>query len=186
MRFVFQYGDKEIEEEDIAVVDANVFKAFSYNLISGNPEEALKGPNKIVLSESFAKRIFGEENPMGKTLESKLVHIVTSVEADYAFTVTGVYKDTPQNTHLLTNALISVESDPELNNYYFNRFNAFTYILLKDNVDPIAFAPKLTEIYENYLDPKLEPILVSAQHELKTLDENSPGSNRRTYLCLCF
>lgn len=165
----FQYQEQEFAEEEVAVTDANVFNVFSFDLIRGNPQNALKGPNKVVLSESFAKRIFGEENPIGKTLKSKLVHNVTSTEADYAFTVTGIYKDTPQNTHLLIQALISAESDPELNNYYFNRFGAFTYILLKETIDPIVFAPKLTQIYENYLDPKQEPVMVSAQHELMPL-----------------
>lgn len=162
----FQLQDQTFEEENVLVTDSTVFDIFSFDFIHGSPTKALNGPGKLVISESLAQRIFGSQNPIGQTLESQLVHTVTSNEENYQFTITGVFKDLPRNTHLFTHALISAASDPELSNYYFNRFNVYTYVLLHKTASPNTLASKLTAIYNNYLDPELEPVMKNAQHEL--------------------
>lgn len=68
----FEYQKKIYEEADVFAADSSVFQIFSFDLIEGNPENALKGPDKIVLSESFAKRIFGDKNPIGEILLSPI------------------------------------------------------------------------------------------------------------------
>ncbi|GJM35544.1 MAG: ABC transporter permease [Saprospiraceae bacterium] len=166
----FQYSGDLFEEAAVYAVDPAIFEVFTLKMIKGDPSTALTGPNKILLSESFAQRIFGDENPLGKTLETNLVHSYPDTpEEQYSFQITGVYQDMPRNSHRLANALISAESDPRLTDYYFNRFNVSTYVLLHDQVDPVIFAPKLSEIYDKYLDRQREQVLVSATHTLNPL-----------------
>src|SRR5690606_32790676 len=66
---VFVFGDKQMYEKRIAIVDENFFKVFSFPLLKGNPTEALKGPNKVVISESMADKYFGDQDAMGKVFE---------------------------------------------------------------------------------------------------------------------
>lgn len=65
---LFKYEMKEFYDEDVNYVDSMVFSVFTYPMISGNPDLALLEPNSIVLTESFAKKFFGDEDPLGKLL----------------------------------------------------------------------------------------------------------------------
>lgn len=162
----FQYEGKVIEEEDVFAADASVFEVFSFDLIKGDPHTALNDPNKIVLSESLAQRIFDQQDPIGKILSNSLFINLPDIKKDNSLMVTGVYRDLPKNTHLIAEALISAETDSQLNEYYFNEFNVFTYVLLSQEVKPATLAPKLSEIYDKYLNAEREPVLTRANHEL--------------------
>lgn len=166
VRFDYETNIIEEEQEHVIAVDSNVFELFSFELLQGNPENALKGPNKIVISEDLARRIFGARNPVGETISTRLVHNVTNTEQNYPLEVSGVFRDLPQNTHLFFHAMISAETDTELNSYYFGRFNMYTYVMLNDQADPEVIAPKLTGIYDRNLDAAIDPVLVSATHKL--------------------
>ena len=63
-----RYGDKSFVEKKTLVADSNFFEFFSFPLISGDPSTALQGVNKVVITESAAKRYFGAENPLGKII----------------------------------------------------------------------------------------------------------------------
>lgn len=168
-RIRFQYQGQEFEEAEVVTTDSSLFDVFSYQLLGGNPQEALRGPNKIVLSQRLAERIFEDEEPVGKTLETKLVHAITGLEEDYNLVVSGVFANTPRNTHLYAQAFISAETDPYLLEYYFKRFQTLTYVQLNPSANPTELAPKLTAIYDTYLDPQIEPVLKSIDHELVPL-----------------
>ncbi|MDB4285802.1 ABC transporter permease [bacterium] len=89
---------KTFYEEKIYIADSNFFSMFSYPIIMGDPETALKEPNTVVISENIAKKYFGNKDPMGKILE---------VNGDFPSKVTGVFKDLPENTHLKIDAIYS-------------------------------------------------------------------------------
>ncbi len=162
----FQYDENVLEEDEVYAADPTVFDVFSFDFISGDPKNALQGPDKIVISESLAKRIFGNEDAMGKILKTTLVHEQPDVESQYSFIITGVYRDMPKNVHLFADALISSQTDPVLEKYYFNQFNVFTYLLLHPQTNAETLTSKLPEIYTKYLDPVRDPVLVSASHRL--------------------
>ncbi len=96
---LFQIDDHKFFEDNVYYADSTVFEMFSYEFLRGSPSEALDEPNEIVLTESFAQRIFGEEDPMGKDLKTGF---------GFGFKVTGVIKDLPQNSHLTFAALGSM------------------------------------------------------------------------------
>jgi putative ABC transport system permease protein len=99
---LFEYGDKRIVENRLAWVDDNFFRLFNFPLIEGNAREALKGPNKVVLSESTAAKYFGTDNPIGKAFKLS--------DYDIELQVTGVIKDMPANSHFHFDFLISGET----------------------------------------------------------------------------
>lgn len=123
--------------EDRAVfADPNFFNMFGFQLIDGNPEEVLKSPNQTVLSASTAKRYFGEENPIGKTI------IYRGTEENV---VTGVMEDFPETSHMQFDIISSLNS---WNGYEswpqnFGWYDFYTFIRVTDGTDPIALNEKV-------------------------------------------
>jgi putative ABC transport system permease protein len=95
---VFTYGGNVFREKKLLFAEKDFFAVFSYPLLAGDPATALRDPMTVVLSESKARQYFGPENPVGKTI---------LFEAGKPFTVTGVFRDFPPNSHLQTDLLVS-------------------------------------------------------------------------------
>ena len=87
---LFAFGDERYYEDDILFADSSFFKLFTIPLLYGDPETALDDPRSIVLTESVARKYFGDEYPVGKVLRY-------NDQAD--LTVTGVCEDYPDNSH---------------------------------------------------------------------------------------
>ncbi len=108
--------------------DESFFDVFSFQLISGDPYSALKDPFSMVLTEKTAKKLFRDENPIGKTVKTDMGD----------FTITGVMKDLKQ-THFFFEMLASYETyrelvSADLNNDWFNFKNNYAYILVQDGI----------------------------------------------------
>ena len=95
---LFRANDKESYEEEFYFTDSTYFNVFSHKLIMGDPEKCLTEPLSIVLTQSIANKYFGDEDPMGKIMESA---------SGRQFKITGVMEDVPSNSHLRFDALIS-------------------------------------------------------------------------------
>lgn len=124
-------------ENKMQIATPSALTMFSFALIEGDPQTALDGTGKVVISESAAKRYFGEEEAMGKTL--------TWQQGD-ALIVTGIMKDVPDHSHIKFDFIISYqtlndgtnnESETSWGWYDFN-----TYVLLDKKTDPKAFQTK--------------------------------------------
>jgi putative ABC transport system permease protein len=138
---LLSHGDIFFKEETVYYTSQDFFKVFGFSLIEGEDSTALKGLNKIVLSRSFAKKYFGNESPMGKTIRN-------NGKEDYI--VSGVFEDLPENSHMRVNALLSFatyaklvgrKSEADLNQWQWDGF--LTYILLNDNADVKKLEAKL-------------------------------------------
>jgi len=134
---VFRYGDVYFKEEDTYFSSEDFFKVFSVKLIEGVDSVVLKEPFKIVISQSLAKKYFGNENPVGKMISN-------DGKKDYE--VTGVFEDLPPNTHMKIDALMSFSSLNKLWNdpivsWMWDGF--MTYIVLDEKADPKVFEQKL-------------------------------------------
>jgi putative ABC transport system permease protein len=105
--------------------DADVFNVFDFQLLKGNPEKALKKPNSVVLTESTAQKLFGNNTAYGETI-SIINDTGTGKEV---YQVTGIMKDVPSNTHLPVNMLTSFSGPEERVGW------AYTYLLLQPRVD---------------------------------------------------
>ncbi len=84
-------NETSFQVSDIFAADPNIFEVFSFSLIEGHPSDALKGPNKITISESLAKKIFGAETAIGQVLETDIMHNMTGHQLDLPLVVTGVF-----------------------------------------------------------------------------------------------
>ncbi|MEI9908190.1 MAG: ABC transporter permease [Bacteroidota bacterium] len=152
-----KYGDKIFMEKQFLYADSTFFSVFSFKLVKGDPATVLKSPNMVVITESAAKKYFGSDDPIGKTLQ------VTSNQDNY--TVTGVAEDCPSNSQIKFDFLASFSSfGPAQEETYFNA-NFTTYLLLKDK-DAIASLRKkigpfmkkeMSEDKTAYVNYQLEP-----------------------------
>ncbi len=121
-----QRNDISSYERDSYIADSTVFDVFSFKLVKGDKKTALREPFSIVITESMAKKYFGDEDPFGQTLKM-----------DYDnYKVTGVMEDVPENSHFRFSNLISFSTwsrnnkGPEDNAWFWNGFH--TYVLLRD------------------------------------------------------
>ena len=168
----FNFEDQRIPQtEGVWATDSSTLSMFTFDWIAGGGIHALSAPNQVVLSQSLARRIFGNQDAMGKILSTDLVTDQARVDDQFDLMVTGVFQDLPPNSHLDMEALISATTDPQVNEHYFNRFGFRTYLLLPENVSPEALEPKLSAIYDKHLDIEREPVLVRANHELVPLSQ---------------
>ena len=95
----FKMGEEFIEETAVPV-DNDFLKMFNIEFVAGDINNALNAPNNIVLTEKIAKKYFGNEYPIGKTLKM--------AESDEIYTITGVVKN-PHNSHLMFDLLIPIK-----------------------------------------------------------------------------
>ncbi|SIN82443.1 ABC transporter permease [Algoriphagus halophilus] len=142
---LFTIGDQTQQEEGIVFMDSTVFDVFSWELVEGDPQKALVAPYSIVLSESTAKKYFGDQEALGKTLKGSDV-AGRANPGDY--TVTGVMKDLPSNSHLKFNTLLSLSTFHQSRPTVFDAWgyvDTYTYFLVNDQFDQQAFEAKLPE-----------------------------------------
>jgi putative ABC transport system permease protein len=131
-------------ETKMQITDSSVFKVFDWKLVKGNVNDVLRGPRKVVISQSAAKKYFGDADPMGKTM---------SWDRDRDFEVSGVFEDVPVNSHIKFDFLLSYETlyDPNIPvnenqaevGWGWYDFN--TYVLLRPGTDVAALQAKWDE-----------------------------------------
>jgi putative ABC transport system permease protein len=104
----FQVQDKIIQTKHSIYADSVFFRFFSFPLMTGNPDEVLSGIHKLVLSKELAKNLFGDENPVGKTV------LMNGTET---WLVSGIAENSPLNSTIRFEAILSFETlytDPSL------------------------------------------------------------------------
>jgi putative ABC transport system permease protein len=142
--YFLHYGEKNFMEMKLATVDPSFFEVFQYPFIQGNPQTALDDRYTIVLTESLAKKIFGDEDPMGRVLK------ISATD----FKVTGVMEDIPRNSHLRFDYVFPAINMTEfrsskLDSWNYNQFS--TYLLVKKNTDFKALSKKISGIVKEHL-----------------------------------
>jgi len=136
-RILLKCSEHHFYEQGGAFTDPAAFSMFTFPFVKGNPQTALSNPHSIVLTEPMARKYFGEENPLGKTIEIK--NLLRTTTGDSAltdvFTVTGVLKDIPGNSHLQFDFLLPLQLlDKSIRMDWHNTIY-FTYVQLgKDTV----------------------------------------------------
>jgi putative ABC transport system permease protein len=161
-----QYEENKFFESRIYYADNSVFDVFTYPMIVGDPKTALKSPHSIVLTESKAKKYFGEDYPIGKILR-------LDNREDYK--VTGVIRDTPRNTHFPFNMLLSFESfyvsNPQLKGNWTGDFEVHTFVLLMEDYDHKELEIKLPSIVEEKLGNIIKVVGGRVEYSIQPLTE---------------
>jgi putative ABC transport system permease protein len=177
-RRMIRYEDVSYAEEKFIWVDNSVFDIFSFNLIKGNPKEALAKPNTVVITEDIAEKYFGDEDPLGKNLR---------VHSDELYMVTGVVENIPANSHIRPDFLasfITLDLQPTGNATadLVNNIDYYTYLLLEEDADYKALEQKFVGFVGKYLGPLISSIGGSARYDLQPLTSIYLHSNKENEL----
>jgi putative ABC transport system permease protein len=162
---IARIGKNYFRENKMYLVDNDFFKIFNIRFISGNPEEALSNVNSLIITESRAKKYFGNADPVGTSI---------SINDSETYTVTAIISDPPQNSCLQYKMLGSIELVPELrlNSWYFA---GPSFVLLQGGVKYRDFNKKLEGYYEKYTkNIQFNPVLQNIQ-EIYLNEYGVPG-----------
>lgn len=146
----FHHPDKQVryDEQNILAVDSTFFEVFDFPIVKGDKRKALMSPGGILMSESMAKKYFGTEEPIGKSLAID--------SANHMIEVVAVFKDVPDNSHFHFDFLVSYvrekSYDPEDPFYSWEDFGHFNYIRLQPGADAKALEAKLMDWIKKYVD----------------------------------
>ena len=151
---LLEYGDKQFREY-IQMADPEIFELFTFPFIQGNPGDTFGDPYVMVLSETIAQKIFGDQDPVGKVL---------TLNKSDEFRVVGIMKDIPHNSSIQFQIWAPLVLSTKLwgSNYLSTWYNlAFrTYAEMADNVDIAAFNEKIfNRIRQSNPNTNSEPFL---------------------------
>jgi len=139
------FEHKIFKEASAAFVDPNFFKVFSFTFLKGDATTALLRPNTLVITSEVAQRWFGNDAPLGKTIDYNGTR----------FTVTGVMEKNPANAHFHFDMFGSMESIDQARSNSWMESNFFTYVLLKPGTDYKKLEAKLPGMVEKYMGPQI-------------------------------
>ena len=149
---IVAFGDKRFTENRMAIVEENFFEVFTFPLISGNKRDVLTGTNKVVISESMAKKYFGSGDPVGKMLEID--------DGQIQLQVSGVIEDMPSHSHFHFDFLISGETSrqiaPESLFTNVGWDSQYIYIKTTKSFDPLAMEASFPDFINEHLTPFTE------------------------------
>jgi putative ABC transport system permease protein len=142
-----KYEDKRFVEDDVYFACEDFFGVFDFHLVRGNAEDALAQPNQIVLTESMARKYFGDNDPVGKPIV---------LYDDQVFQVTGVCRDVPHNAHFHFQFLASYSSTEKSKDPIWVNNGVYTYMVLHEHMDPDRLEADLDLMVEKYVGPHVE------------------------------
>jgi len=149
-RAIFRYGEKVFTER-LTYVDKDFFTMFSFQLLKGNADKIFIDKAEIVLTPAIAQKYFGEEDPIGKTIE-------IDNNGVKSFTVTGIIEPPPAQSSLSYVLLLPQENR---NNYQhqmenWGNYGTPTFVQLRADADLAVFKSNLEKIVEKYVGAILE------------------------------
>jgi putative ABC transport system permease protein len=144
---IVEYKEKRFKENLITYADPAFFKIFSFEFNSGDYETALDQPYSVVISEKIARKYFGNEDPIGKVL---------TYNKDYDYTITGVMKEMPQNSHFRYEIILTLSSADKVFGNLMNNWgwqNFLLYFTLQDNFSKTELESKCSVLLKNPNNP---------------------------------
>lgn len=141
-------GEVSLIEDKFAYADSSIFDVFSFKVLTGDPKKVLATPRSIVLTESAARRWFGNEDPIGKVLIENEMH---------RYTVTGIMADLPSNSHIKFNVVASLTSIPYHSQTAWLSQGSITYFKLREG----ASIKLVSDSLQSFLFRHIEPELIS-------------------------
>lgn len=178
-QILFRIDDNNFYVDDMYFADSAMFKIFTHEFIQGDPKTALEEPRSLVLTESTAKRLFGNKNPLNELVKTD----------QNTFTVKGVIKDLPDNVHLTFNGLISyttitsgqplLTTEQKTNQLW--GISTYSYVLLPKNYDVSSIHNRFHEFFDKYMAPiaQVAPSLREASFEARLVPLNEIHFNSK-------
>jgi len=148
--FLLTRGEIKLSKEQGVFVDSTFLKIFDYKVLAGNPVEALKKPNQIVLTKSFADRLFGQNNPLNQTIK---------LDSTQISTVSAIIEDIPDNSFMKGTTYLVPWTLLEKIGYsddYWGNNSIQTYIELDQNVNIDQFQKNIKGFLQKHTENKAE------------------------------
>ena len=156
-----RYDDRTFIEKNLIYADSTFFQVFNgFRLISGDPDNILNAPNQLVMTQSTAKRYFGDEDPVGKGVR---------MWSDQEWEVVGVTEDPPSNSHIKFDIVCSFSTLPmsQTTNWLGN--NNYTFILLQEGTDPAEIDNNFEYLVTTHAGPAFEEMMGASMDDLEHL-----------------
>jgi len=144
--YLVEYKEKSFLEKGIIYGDASIFDVFTIPFVLGNPKTALVDPYTVVITQAIARKYFGSENPLGKSLN------FNNWKNDYK--ITGVVENCPSNSHFQFDMIASLVSTPSSRSDRWMQHTYFTYIVLKDGCTPSQLEAKFPNFIKRHYGPQ--------------------------------
>ena len=147
--WIMKHGDRVYYEKNVYWTNNELFEVFTFPLVRGDPDHALEAPYAVVISEDTARKYFGDEDPMGKTIIADNGYML--------LTVTGVMANIPENSHFHADFLISLPTGydkfqwsetPRI--WYSDLF--YTYVVMPEGHPPSETQEKLPGFVEKHVE----------------------------------
>ncbi|MCK4923278.1 MAG: ABC transporter permease [Bacteroidales bacterium] len=154
-----QLDNQRYKEDLVAWTDAELFQIFSFEFKDGNPGNSLQQPGTAVLTEKTAHKYFGDENAIGKTFK---------VSSEYDYTVVGILKDIPQNSHFTFDLFLTLADGDKMfsENWEGNWgwWNFLVYFEMQDQFSKPDLDVKISEIMKTQNGSEAPPVQFTVQN----------------------
>lgn len=153
--------------EDMIHADQAFLELFSFPLIKGNPDNALNTPYSVILTEDLKQRYFGDQPALGKEL---------ILQDSLAFTITGVVKNVPENSHIQFDLLVSFATleaqNPQISgDSGWMNLNMNNYILISEETDAATLKENISGLYTKEIGEQLDQMGYKASLQLEPLTD---------------
>ncbi|MEO6730188.1 MAG: ABC transporter permease [Ferruginibacter sp.] len=161
-------GNEFINESAVVHADSTLFNVFTLPAIEGDTKNALNEPNTVVVTESTAKKYFGNTQVVGKTIE-------TDESKNNLYKITAVIKDIPKNSHFNFDFIFSMDNvEYGFGTYLSHNFQ--TYILLREGVDYKVFEKNFTQVIDKYIMPQAKQFM-----QISSMEDFKKAGNKLEY-----
>lgn len=140
------FGEKRFRQKGLYYTDPAVFSVFSFQFLAGNPDKALVNPSSIVLTMSYARMVFGDEDPIGKILTIEGYPLDSKAK----FNVTGIMEDLPRHSQFDFTALASIKGIKREQSNWGSIKPIWTYVLLNENATPLQVENHFPKFVDRY------------------------------------
>lgn len=175
-------SENNVWNEEVFFADSSLTDVFTFTFLQGNPKTSLNKPWQVIISESMAQKLFGNQEAIGKT-----IYLYCSNCTDKKpYQVTGVFKDIPVNSHVHFNIVASREKPVDDDTWCYN------YLLLQKNTSPNDILKKFKSFAGKYSKPEDLPMYTPHLQKITDIHLNSSkdreleenGSVQQIYLVL--
>jgi putative ABC transport system permease protein len=177
---VAKVGNQQYAETGFLTVDSTFFSVFNYAIKGGNARTALTEPYTVVLTEKMARKYFGDQDPIGKTLD---LNLYDDTGKGKTYRVTGILDGPVRPSHVQFEGLISFASFFNYNPEYlgedgWDESGYYTYLLLQKGTKLEALQAKMPDFFQKYLQPRYGANM-RLDFELQPLSDIYLHSDRR-------
>ena len=161
-------GDVHYTEDRVYYADSTIFDLFTIPVITGDPSENLSRPNTLFITESTARKYFGNKSPIGKIL---------NYDGHWDYEVVGIIEDPPSTSHWQYDFITSNNNVGQFHQAYWLNDNLITYILLENGTDWRTFEDKLIDFRNRHIGYLVEEMFAMGFEEWE-----STGNRFRFFL----